>query len=45
LNITPHRGQRAGYAAIVRNMALLRAIADAGSSIASMAMEGEGARM
>ena len=43
--ITPTAANVMEYAAIVRDRALLRAIADAGSSINSMAISGEGGAM
>ena len=42
MNITPTAANVLEYAAIVKNMAMLRAIADAGNGIAAMALEGEG---
>ncbi len=42
VNITPTSANVMEYAAIVRDMALLRAIADSGSDILNMALQGEG---
>ncbi len=42
MNITPTAANVLEYAAIVKNTALLRAIADTGSTISAMALEGEG---
>jgi replicative DNA helicase len=42
INITPTAANVMEYAAIVRDKSLLRAIADAGSDIANMAVDGEG---
>jgi replicative DNA helicase len=42
VNITPTSANVMEYAAIVRDMALLRSVADAGSDIYNMALEGEG---
>ncbi len=42
VNITPTAANVMEYAAIVRDMALLRAIADAGGDIYNMALEGSG---
>ena len=42
MNLTPTAANVTEYATIVRDMSLLRAIADAGSSIVEMAVSGEG---
>ncbi len=42
VNITPTAANVMEYAAIVRDMALLRSIADSGSDILNMALDGEG---
>lgn len=45
VNITPTSANVMEYAAIVRDMALLRSIADAGGDIMNMALEGAGGAM
>ena len=45
VNITPTSANVMEYAAIVRDMALMRAIADSGSDILNMALTGEGGAM
>ena len=45
VNITPTSANVMEYAAIVRDMALLRTIADSGSDILNMALAGEGGAM
>jgi replicative DNA helicase len=45
VNITPTSSNVMEYAAIVRDMALLRSIADAGGDILNMALEGTGGAM